>query len=108
MASAILDFWTYDMAVLAARLQKSEPGLQPYLFERPVLKFGATLVQLPWIVGMQNNSTAAINNLRYLHCSLCNTEWNVPRATCTACDTDKEVALQELEGSKGAVRAESE
>lgn len=66
MASAILDFWTYDMAVLAARLQKSEPGLQPQLFERPVLKFGATLVQLPWIVGMQNNSTAAINNLRRL------------------------------------------
>lgn len=50
---------------------------------------------------------AAINNLRYLHCSLCNTEWNVPRATCTSCDTDKEVALQELEGNKGAVRAET-
>jgi FdhE protein len=31
----------------------------------------------------------------------------VPRATCTACDTDKEVALQELEGNKGAVRAET-
>ncbi|MBW0171393.1 MAG: YraN family protein [Hydrogenophaga sp.] len=66
MASAILDFWTYDMAVQAARLQQREPGLQPHLFERPVLKFGATLVQLPWIVGMQNNSTAAINNLRRL------------------------------------------
>lgn len=66
MASAILDFWTYDMAVMATRLQKSEPGLQPHLFERPVLKFGAILVQLPWIVGMQNNSTAAINNLRRL------------------------------------------
>lgn len=54
---------------------------------------------------------AAINNLRYLHCSLCNTEWNVPRATCTSCDTDKEVALQELEGTNGqkagAVRAET-
>lgn len=50
---------------------------------------------------------AAINNLRYLHCSLCNTEWNVPRATCTACDTDKGVALHEVEGSKGAVRAET-
>lgn len=50
---------------------------------------------------------AAINNLRYLHCSLCNTEWNVPRATCTACDTDKGVALYELEGNKGAVRAET-
>ena len=54
---------------------------------------------------------AAINNLRYLHCSLCNSEWNVPRATCTSCDTDQQVALQELEGSvmknAGAVRAET-
>lgn len=50
---------------------------------------------------------AAINNLRYLHCSLCNTEWNVPRATCTSCSDDKEIALQELEGNKGAVRAET-
>ncbi len=50
---------------------------------------------------------AAINNLRYLHCSLCNTEWNVPRAVCTSCGSDKEVALHELEGSKGEVRAET-
>jgi Holliday junction resolvase-like predicted endonuclease len=66
MASAILGFWTYDMVSTAERLQRNEPGLQPHLFERPVLKFGATLVQLPWVVGMQNNSTAAINNLRRL------------------------------------------
>lgn len=66
MASAILDFWTYDMVATAERLQRKEPGLQPHLFERPVLKFGATLVQLPWVVGVQNNSTAAINNLRRL------------------------------------------
>lgn len=66
MASAILDFWTSDMVAMAERLQRNEPGLQPHLFERPVLKFGAKLVQLPWIVGMQNNSTAAINNLRRL------------------------------------------
>jgi len=66
MASAIMDFWTYDMVATAERLQRNEPGLQPHLFERPVLKFGATLVQLPWVVGLQNNSTAAINNLRRL------------------------------------------
>jgi len=66
MACAILDFWTYDMVAMAERLQRNEPGLQPHLFERPVLKFGATLVQLPWIVGMQNNSAAAVNNLRRL------------------------------------------
>ena len=62
MASAILDFWTYDMVAMAERLRRNEPGLQPQLFERPVLRFGATLVQLPWIVGLQNNSSAAINN----------------------------------------------
>lgn len=53
----------------------------------------------------------SVNNLRYLHCSLCNTEWNVTRATCTACDTDKGVAYQQIEGEKvktpGAVRAET-
>ncbi len=64
MASAILDFWTYDMVATAERSQRNEPGLQPHVFERPLLKFGATLVQLPWIVGLQNNSSAAINNLR--------------------------------------------
>jgi Holliday junction resolvase-like predicted endonuclease len=40
--------------------------LKPNLFERPILKMGQTLVQLPWVVGLQNNSTAAINNLRRL------------------------------------------
>lgn len=65
-ASAILDFWTYDIVAMAEHLQSNEPGLHPHLFERPVLKFGATLVQLPWIVGLQNNTAAAINNLRRL------------------------------------------
>lgn len=66
MAAAILDFWTFDMANLAERLQQGAPGLKPRLIERPVLKFGTTLVQLPWVLGLQNNSTAAINNLRRL------------------------------------------
>ena len=66
MASAILDFWTYDLVAMSAQLKSAAPGLRPHFYERPVLKFGSTLVQLPWIVGLQNNSTAAINNLRRL------------------------------------------
>ena len=66
VAGAILDFWTYDLASIAGRLRADKHDLVPQLFERPVLKFGKTLVQLPWVVGMQNNSTAAINNLRRL------------------------------------------
>ena len=66
MASAILDFWTYDLVAMSAQFKGDLPGRRPHFYERPVLKFGSTLVQLPWIVGLQNNSTAAINNLRRL------------------------------------------
>ena len=66
VASAILDFWTYDLVAMAAQFKGHSPGLRPHFYERPVLKLGSTLVQLPWIVGLQNNSTAAINNLRRL------------------------------------------
>ena len=47
------------------------------------------------------------DRLRYLHCSLCNSQWNVPRATCTHCGSDSALALLEVEGGKGAVRAEA-
>ena len=66
IAAAILDFWTSDWVALSERLRKGESGLHPELFERPILKLGNLLVQLPWLVGLQNNSTAAINNLRRL------------------------------------------
>jgi Holliday junction resolvase-like predicted endonuclease len=65
-AAAVVDFWTSDWSKLAAQLQGGAPGLKPDLFERPILKMGQTLLQLPWVVGLQNNSTAAINNLRRL------------------------------------------
>ncbi|MFA7293525.1 MAG: formate dehydrogenase accessory protein FdhE [Rhodocyclaceae bacterium] len=41
--------------------------------------------------------SSGVNNLRYLHCSLCNSEWNVARATCTNCGSDKHLALHQLE-----------
>lgn len=66
MAEAVVDFWTSDWAKLSAQLRDGGPGLPPELFERPILKMGQMLVQLPWVVGLQNNSTAAINNLRRL------------------------------------------
>jgi len=50
---------------------------------------------------------AAIDNLRYLHCSLCNSEWNAPRAICTSCGGEKELALQAIDGHANAVRAET-
>ena len=49
-----------------------------------------------------------VPGLRYLHCSLCNTEWNLTRAKCTACDApESSVAYQHIEGDNGLVQAET-
>jgi len=65
-AEAILDFWTSDWINLADQLRRSNEGLRPRLQERPMLKMGRHLFQLPWMMAIQNNATAAINNLRRL------------------------------------------
>lgn len=63
-AEAILDFWTSDLSGLSKQMPSSPSAPIPELHERPILKVGRYLFQLPWVVAMQNNSTAAINNLR--------------------------------------------
>jgi FdhE protein len=44
---------------------------------------------------------------RYLHCSLCATAWNHVRAVCITCGQSRSVGLQEIDGSSGAVKAET-
>lgn len=65
-AEAILDFWTSDWSALAERLHEGDAALRPRWQERPVLKMGRHLFQLPWMMAVQNNATAAVNNLRRL------------------------------------------
>jgi len=63
-AEAILSFWTNDLYSLAIN-QKTKPNIPvPEFHERPILKLGCYGFQLPWLMSNQNNSTAAINNLR--------------------------------------------
>ncbi len=45
--------------------------------------------------------------LRYLHCGLCATAWNHVRAACVNCGDSRTVALHEIEGGNGAVKAET-
>ena len=53
----------------------------------------------------------ARQSLRYLHCALCGTEWNVARAKCTACEADKGVHYLSLDSdaqpSEAVARAEA-
>ncbi|MBU1265462.1 MAG: formate dehydrogenase accessory protein FdhE [Gammaproteobacteria bacterium] len=49
----------------------------------------------------------AENGLRYLHCTLCSTEWHVVRAKCSNCDNTRGIAHYHLEGGNRVVDAES-
>jgi hypothetical protein len=52
-----------------------------------------------------------VGNLRYLHCALCNTEWNLVRLKCSACDVTEGVTYRALRNEAGkendAIRAET-
>ncbi len=52
-----------------------------------------------------------VANLRFLHCALCNTEWNLVRVKCAACDANENISYRQLEGdglkNPEAVRAET-
>ncbi len=43
---------------------------------------------------------------RYLHCTLCNTEWHLVRVKCSSCESTGGIDYREIEGGTGAVKAE--
>jgi FdhE protein len=40
------------------------------------------------------------SNLRYLHCSLCSTQWHMVRVTCSSCESTKGIAYYNLTGTE--------
>ena len=99
VAAALQVLWTAG----AARLGVAEiaaldvPGVCPCCGFLPV----ASVVR----------SGGEVGNLRYLHCALCNTEWNLVRVKCSSCDATEGVSYRHLETEGGkasdAVRAET-
>lgn len=53
------------------------------------------------------NSAASGSGLRYLSCSLCASEWHMVRIKCSDCESTQRINHYILEGSNGAVKAES-
>ena len=67
-AEAILAIWSNDLCMLANNLKKQSNIPVPGFHERPILQLGRYGFQLPWLMATQNNSMAAINNLRRIGC----------------------------------------
>lgn len=96
VAAALQVYWTRMAAQLghAALAPLDVPGVCPCCGALPSVS----------VIG----ASAEVPGLRYLHCSLCNTEWNLTRAKCSACDApESSVAYQHIEGDKGLVQAET-
>ena len=52
-------------------------------------------------------SGGAQQGLRYLCCSLCASQWHMVRIKCSRCESTEGIDYFTIEGSKGAVKAES-
>lgn len=95
VAAALQVYWTALAAQFdpAALVRLDNKGLCPCCGSLPV----ASVVR----VG------GATENLRYLHCSLCNTEWNLVRVTCASCADNTGIEYHSLHGHYPAMRAET-
>lgn len=114
MADAILDgrFHDTDLAVspfVAAALQVYWTHMSTALGESA---FGRT--DLPNLCQVCASSPVtsivrigAGQGLRYLHCSLCGSEWHMVRVKCSNCESTRGITYYGIEGDKGAVKAEA-
>ena len=94
-AAALQVYWTHMTTTLGARAfgRNDISNLCPACASPPVssvLRIGG---------GEQG--------LRYLCCSLCETQWHMVRIKCSNCESTKDIAYYSIEGSSGAVKAES-
>ena len=100
VAAALQVYWTH----LASALPVEEFGTirsdpEPRPGDCPVCG-SAPVASIVHIGGAQQG-------LRYLHCSLCETEWHLVRVKCSACGTTTGLEYVGVEGDNGAVKAET-
>lgn len=95
IAAALQVYWTHMVTELGEHAigKLEQGGLCPACGSHPV----AGVVR---IGGVQQG-------LRYLSCSLCATEWHMVRIKCSSCESTRGINYFVLEGSNGAIKAES-
>jgi FdhE protein len=100
VAAAVQVYWTHLASALPVEdfgTVRSDP--EPHPGECPVCG-SAPVASIVHVGGAQQG-------LRYLHCSLCETEWHLVRVKCSTCGTTTGLEYVGVEGDKGAVKAET-
>jgi len=96
IAAALQVYWTHMAAALGSKCLPplhDTPGICPCCGSLPVVSIVRT--------------DGPVTGLRYLHCSLCNTEWNLVRVKCAACDSTAGIAYQRIEERNDPISAET-
>ena len=95
VAAALQVYWTYMASTLGAQAFAANDisNLCPVCASPPV----SSIVR---IGGRENG-------LRYLCCSVCNTQWHMVRVKCSNCESTKGISYYAIEGTSGAVKAET-
>jgi FdhE protein len=95
LGAALQVQWTY----LARKLEShhvawpEQPRLCPLCGSHPV----ASVIRMD----------GSASGLRYLHCSLCNSEWHMVRSKCSNCDSTKGGTYYSIKGGNDIVSAEA-
>jgi len=95
VAAALQVYWTHMAGAMGEHAfgKLEQGGLCPVCGSHPV----AGIVRIG----------GAQQGLRYLSCSLCATEWHMVRIKCSSCESTRGIHYYALEGSNGAIKAES-
>jgi FdhE protein len=95
VAAALQVYWVQMASVLEEQAvgRPEQGGLCPVCGSHPI----AGLVR----------SGGAEQGLRYLCCSLCASQWHMVRIKCSSCESTRGINHYILEGSNGAIKAES-
>jgi FdhE protein len=95
VAAALQAYWVHMASAFGERVfgRPQEAGVCPVCGSYPI----AGIVR----------SSGAEQGLRYLCCSLCASQWHMVRIKCSTCESTRGIDYYILEGSTGAVKAES-
>ncbi len=95
VAAALQVYWTHMATTLGDRAfgRSDVANLCPVCASHPV----SSVVRIG----------SAEQGLRYLCCSLCETQWHMVRVKCSNCESTKGISYLMIEGTSGAVKAES-